>query len=71
MTGPSATDGPMENIGPRERRKRRLTAAVALVVALAALAGLVAAEVPRAWRLALFLPFWFAALGWFQAQAGT
>ncbi len=48
-----------------------LTAAAALILAFGALAVLVVTGVGRAWRLALFLPFWLAALGWFQAREGT
>jgi hypothetical protein len=36
-----------------------------LVVVLSAL------HADRFWRLLLFLPFWLAALGWFQAREKT
>ena len=70
---PPATEsrGPVANIGPRERRKRMLMGAVMLVVAAGALAVLAATGVHRAWRLALFVPFSLAALGWFQARERT
>jgi hypothetical protein len=55
------------NLGPRQRRRRLLVAAaMALVVASAMLAG-----IPKDWRLALFLPLWFGALGLHQALANT
>ena len=70
---PPATEsrGSAANIGPRERRKRTLMGVVMLIVAVGALAGLAATGVHRAWRLALFVPFWLAALGWFQARQRT
>jgi hypothetical protein len=55
------------NLGPRQRRRRWLVAAaMAVVVASALVAGL-----PRDWRLLLFLPLWFGALGFHQAAANT
>jgi len=62
---------PAENIGPRERRKRGMTGGLGLLVGLAAFAALLALGASRIWRLGLFLPFWFGALGWFQAQSHT
>ena len=65
------TTGPLANIGPRERR-RRLSAGVAVLVAAGgALAALIALGVPRVWRVALVVPFWFGALGLAQARART
>ncbi len=61
----------VENIGPRERHKRRIVGAVSLVVGLAVFAVLLYLRAPRALRLVLFAPFWFAGLGWFQARACT
>jgi len=68
-----STDGPscLANIGPAQRRLRLRFGAVALAVTLAALVGLVIAEVGRGWRLALFLPFFAAATGYFQARERT
>ena len=60
-----------ENIGPRERRKRRIVGVAALIVALAVFAFLLYLRAPRVLRLGLFPPLWFAGLGWFQAQACT
>ena len=59
------------NIGPRERRKRSLGGVVALVVGVGLALFMISADVARAWRLALFLPFWFGALGVFQAREKT
>lgn len=59
------------NLGPRESRKRlrfcliMLGSGAGLVVVLSAL------HADRFWRLLLFLPFWLAALGWFQAREKT
>ena len=59
------------NIGPRGQQ-RRLRLGIVVLVATALLAGvLFGVGAPRAWRLVLFLPLWIAALGIFQARAGT
>ncbi len=52
------------------RRRAGLGVAMGLV-ALAGWAALVAAEAPRGWRLALFVPFLGAALGVLQARGRT
>jgi len=61
----------VENIGLRERRKRAMTGVISLLIGLTAFVALLALGAPRVWRLGLFLPFWFGALGWFQAQGHT
>jgi len=48
-----------------------MTGVLGLFVGLAAFVALLVLGVPRVWRLGLFLPFWFGALGWFQAQGHT
>jgi len=70
LTGP-LTVGPVANIGPRERRQRLLAGIAGMVVAFGGLALLVATGLDRAWRVALFVPFWFGALGLAQARART
>jgi len=57
------------NIGPRERRKRRVLGIVSLTVAVAIAFVLVAYGVPRWWRLVVFFPLWLAGLGLLQARA--
>jgi hypothetical protein len=59
------------NIGPRERRSRLLFGAGALAVAVVLGIALLATGAARPWRLALFLPLWLAALGFFQAWGRT
>lgn len=59
------------NIGPRERRKRLRFGVVAFGVSVAIGALLVATDVPRVWRLALFPPLFVAGLGYFQARDKT
>ena len=66
----SAT-GRVANIGPRERRKRLSAGVVAFVISVAAGAALIAGRLAAPWRLALFLPFFVAALGYFQARDKT
>ena len=56
------------NIGPRERRKRRLLGIVSLTVAVGASFVLVAFGAPRWWRPVVFLPLWLAGLGLLQAR---
>ncbi|MBI4608299.1 MAG: hypothetical protein HY726_04745 [Candidatus Rokubacteria bacterium] len=59
------------NIGPGERRKRLALSGIMLGVGTAIAVALVAEGAALAWRIALFLPFWAAALGFFQARGKT
>jgi hypothetical protein len=59
------------NIGPRERRRRLVFGLVMLVIGFGGLATLLVLQVDLAWRAVLFLPFWLAALGYFQSRAST
>ena len=59
------------NIGPRERRKRRLLGIVSLTVAVAVAFVLVAFGAPRWSRLVVFFPLWMAGLGLLQAREKT
>ena len=59
------------NIGPRERRKRRLLGIVSLTVAVAVAFVLVAYGAPRWSRLVVFFPLWMAGLGLLQARDKT
>jgi hypothetical protein len=63
--------GPIANIGPAQRRRRRIVGASAFVVAAACAAGLLAIGAPRVWRLVLFAPLWVGALGVLQASSRT
>ena len=56
------------NINARERSKRRILGLIALAVGIALACVFVVEGAPRAWRLLVFLPFWFAALGLLQAR---
>lgn len=56
------------NIGPRERRKRRLLGIVSLTVGVAAAFLLVIYGAPRLSRLVIFFPIWMAGLGLMQAR---
>ncbi len=59
------------NIGPRERRKRRLLGIVSLTVGVAFAFVLVVYGVPRWERLVVFFPIWLAGLGLLQARERT
>ena len=59
------------NIGPRERRKRLSAGVVGFGVGIVLAAVLVAMRAPALWRLLLFFPFLFGALGVFQSRDKT
>ncbi len=59
------------NIGPRERRKRRLMGVVALTVGVGLAFVLVIFEAPRWSRAVVFFPVWMAGLGLLQAREKT
>jgi hypothetical protein len=59
------------NIGPRQRRQRLLFGVQAFVGALVVLAALLFFHVAVGWRLVLFVPFYLATVGYFQARDRT
>lgn len=59
------------NIGPRERRKRRVMGLVALVVGVGVAFCLVVTDAPRWSRAVIFFPIWMAGLGLLQAREKT
>jgi MFS family permease len=59
------------NIGAGGRRKRLMFGMVAFGVGAVIAALLVAVDAPRVWRLPLFVVFYVAALGIFQARDKT
>ena len=59
------------NIGPRERRKRRLLGVVALTVGVGLAFLLVVTDAPRWSRAVIFFPVWMAGLGLLQAREKT
>lgn len=61
----------LPNIGPAGIRRRANIGWLALVVGIALLVLLLVLDAPRWARLALFLPFWGAGLGFFQASGST
>lgn len=56
------------NIGPRERRKRRLLGVVALTVGVGLAFVLVIFQAPRWSRAIIFFPIWMAGLGLLQSR---
>ena len=61
----------VDNIGPREVRKRFMLGVVLAVLSLGAAAGLVALSVGPLWRGLLFVPATLGVLGMLQARART
>ena len=59
------------NIGPGERRRRLAFGLVAWAAAAVALVALLILDADRLWRLALFVPLWAGALGFFQHREKT
>ena len=59
------------NIGTRERQMRLTFGVALLALGAGVAAALVATDVPRLWRVAVFLPLWAGAVGVFQAKGKT
>ena len=59
------------NIGPRERRKRRVMGFVALTVGVGLAFVLVILQAPRWSRAVIFFPIWIAGLGLLQSREKT
>jgi len=59
------------NIGTKGRWDRFVMGLAVLVLGLGLTAAMIFAGLDRWWRMALFLPFWVAALGFFQAREKT
>ena len=59
------------NIGPGERRKRLSAGVVGFAVGIVLAVVLVVMRAPALWRLLLFFPFLFGALGVFQSRDKT
>jgi hypothetical protein len=59
------------NIGPRERRKRLSAGVVGFGIGVVLAAVLITMRAPALWRLLLFFPFLFGALGVFQSRDKT
>ena len=68
-TMPSITSVP--NIGPRQRRRRRLVGVVTLLIGAGFLAAFTALGAPRFARIVLFVPFWIGVLGLLQDRKKT
>jgi hypothetical protein len=73
LTGRTLMDGDfcIANLGPLEQRKRRRFGFAALVLGLVLAGVLLVTGAGRLARLGLFLPFWMAGLGYFQARGKT
>ena len=59
------------NIGPGERRKRFGAGVVGFTVGVVLGVVLIVMRAPALWRLLLFFPFLFGALGVFQSRDKT
>lgn len=60
----------VNNIGPRERTKRRVMGIVFLVVGVGLIFSMIAYDAPRLLRAVVFFPLWMAGLGLLQARDG-
>lgn len=67
MTGETC----VANIGPGERRQRLRAGIVGWAIAAAGLVALLIFDVTRLARLALALPLWLGAIGFFQHREKT
>lgn len=56
------------NLGAGEVSRRRLVAAIGLVLSLSALAALITTSAPREARLGIFLPLFVMSIGWVQSR---
>ena len=63
--------GLVPNIGTLQRRHRLILGLVAWAAAGAGLAALLVLDANRLWRLALFIPLWAGAIGFFQHREKT
>jgi hypothetical protein len=68
---PMKNPTPFSNIGLGQRRLRLIAGLVASAAALLLAAGLVVYDVPRLWRLVLFLPLWVAVGALVEVRAKT
>lgn len=59
------------NIGPHQRRRRVILGTAMLMTGVVVALGLITLRVDRWWRVLVFIPFWVAGLGLFQARAKT
>ena len=59
------------NIGPKETRKRLVMGVVMLAAGVGIAGALILGGSSRWWRVVVFLPFWMATLGFFQAKEKT
>ena len=67
----SGSDVCIANIGPRERKFRLVSGIVLLSVGVSILGALALFGAGPLWGLALFIPFWGGATGFFQAREKT
>jgi hypothetical protein len=67
----SATRPVCANIGPRQRRLRRLLGVVSLAATAVTFALLLAVGAAKQWRAALALPLWIGILALLEARAQT
>ena len=68
---PTVTSPRVVNIGPGERRKRLSAGVVGFAVGAVFAAVLITMRAPALWRVLLFFPFLFGALGVFQSRDKT
>jgi hypothetical protein len=67
----SASQVCIANIGPQQQRMRLTFGLVTLAFGIVVAALMIFARIDLGWRIALFLPFYIGAIGFFQARDKT
>jgi len=61
----------IENIGPKESRKRLILGIFMLIITIGVLIIMIMVDMGRLWRIFLLIPFTMSMLGFLQAKEKT